>query len=274
MNARLNVHRPSARTPGGVWRRRHPARAPKAGPPGIAGRGVPAHVPRSGGLRSAIALLVLAVICGILALAQKEARGLTHAAEERHGDLAVLDPDRLAAIDGAGLVTALDNDPAGWIARLQITPLVSAADGWSCICARMLQLGEVETISGWLSSLAGGPGGASEAWLAIDSADTGMPPHHAHAREFGAAVSGCLMALEDLAERDPDAARDALRQFRAAAGVAADPDHGYEFGMRALFDQFWPEAQGLSGAAYAAFASQWRSAGARLHCQSAVRRLW
>lgn len=227
--------------------------------------------PKAGRPAWAIALLVAATLGATPAPAQYQGR--ISGAEGREDGLALLDPDWLAAVDGAGLVAAIGDDPAGWIAGLQVTPVLSAADGWSCLCARMLQLGEVATLSRWLAALARGPEEAAD-WLATDSAEAGLPPHFAAAREYGAAVSGCLMALEDQAAHDPVAARTALSEFHTAAGVEAGPDPHPDFGTRALFDRFWPEALDTFGAAREAYASQWRQAGARLHCQTAVRALW
>lgn len=190
-------------------------------------------------------------------------------------EYALLDPDILLALDAEGLKIAIGDDPSEWMTRIRQTPMLSAAAAWSCICARMLQLGAPEILYAWFGLLAGGPEGIPDQWLIIDTSEPTMPPHYQNAVEYGTAVSGCLLALDDLAQRDPDAAAATLQGLRTATGIPRWFDEDLPaLGDRRLFELFLPKAVARNSTIYAAYALGQSSSPEQLKCQTAVRQRW
>ena len=186
----------------------------------------------------------------------------------------MLIPDRLRTIDAEALRAAIGEDPGEWIDTMRRTPLVGAASAWSCICARMLQLEDDAGLHRWLRTLAGGPDREPETWLAIDAALPGEPPHHHNAVTYGAAISGCIVGLQGLADSDPAAANARVRGMLEAVGAGSDPDAKLpDLNEQALLHKFWPDALNNS-TLFAAYALGFGSNRDRLTCQQEIRVLW
>lgn len=186
----------------------------------------------------------------------------------------ILTPGRLRLADTEGVRTAIANDPAAWIDAMRRTPMLGASSAWSCICGRMLQLDAQEPLQEWLGSLAGGSEQEPEAWLSLDSAEAGLPPNHANAVIFGVAVSGCILALHDLARHDAAAADAALRGMLDAVGAPIDPASELPtLSDPQLSHRFWPETLDNS-TLQSAFGLGLRGQDDRLTCQAEIRDIW
>jgi hypothetical protein len=192
-----------------------------------------------------------------------------------HNEYALLDPDILLALDAEGLKAAIGDDPSEWITSIRQTPMLSATAAWSCICARILQLGAPEILHEWFGLLAGGPESIPDQWLIIDTSEPNRPPHYQNALEYGTAVSGCLLALDDLAQRDSDAAATALQELHTATGIPRWSDENLPaLGEDRLFELFLPEALARNSSIYAAYALEQSSLPEQVKCQTAVRQRW